>query len=242
MKLLLILSLLGASFALIGMIYWMIKSKSGELSLNANSWHVKLLHYMWDFEPSNQNACPYYWGLVCSLFVLIPYLFIRYILYKPFRFLSNWWDNHVPVINIKTPKFVDKIKLPVVPETKKQWFRLFYTKGQKIVLLFLGGICVIAATVALILLFVLPFVKFTLTVALIITSSMLFIALTILIHLLKEEWDKYHIDHYTHLFLGIFGIIGIPFVILYKLIVFIFSNLFEVISDSCPPINWIENN
>ena len=77
MKITTILALLLLLTSFLGMFYWMYKSKNGELNLSTNSWHFKLLQYMWDTETYEvKNACPYYWGLVSSIiFAIIKLIF-----------------------------------------------------------------------------------------------------------------------------------------------------------------------
>ena len=75
---LLILLIVLPLLSVLGMFYWMYKSKNGELKLSENDWHVRLLSYMWDFETwEAKNACPYYWGLVFSILILPIYLLVR---------------------------------------------------------------------------------------------------------------------------------------------------------------------
>ena len=61
--------------AFVGMFYWMYKARKGSLNLSKNAWHFKLINYMWEAEVSEiRNACPYYWSLVLSILIFIPYL------------------------------------------------------------------------------------------------------------------------------------------------------------------------
>ena len=109
MKIALIILGIIAIGAFLGMFYWMWKARHGELELKKNAWHVKLLHYMWEFEINGrENACPYYWGLVVSILFLPVYLTVRYLLYTPYNWLGSKLDK---IPTIKTPKFIE-ILLP----------------------------------------------------------------------------------------------------------------------------------
>lgn len=233
MQIAIILIALFLTTAFLGMLYWMWKSRKGELNLSTNSWHFKLLHYMWDTETYEvRNACPYYWGLICSLIVLTPYLILRYLVVLP---ISKIPFNKIPKIKLPKLHIIEKInnKIPniTIPESKKQWFRLFYTKGKTI---FLSSLAIFIVGIVLFTLFV----KFPLTTALSILFVMIFFIFTLILHIVKDDWDKYHINHYENFFKGLIGIICIPFVIFWNIIEFLFNKIVKVYNNSCPPINW----
>lgn len=236
MKLLFIIPLVIAFLSIIGMFYWMYKSRNGELNLSKNPWHLKLLYYMWDVELYQlKNACPYYCSIVLSLILLTPYLVIRYLIVAPCKWVGNWKIFNYSVNRPKI-KFLDK--LFTIPDSKKQWFSLIYKYGKTILLWAFGIVLGIIAIGSIIAIFVFPWLKLTFTLALIVTGVILFVLTTILIHLLLPTWDEYHITHYQNFCSGFIGILSIPFVVTYKLLSFLFKPLFQVISDSCPPISW----
>src|SRR5574343_116734 len=103
----LILLFLDAFISICFMFYCMYKSKNGELNLKKNSWHVKLLNWMWDFEPSFENACPYYWTLNLSIQILPVF-----IIFKLFAYFLHFIEvafSFVPKISFKTKK-ADRIE------------------------------------------------------------------------------------------------------------------------------------
>lgn len=233
MKITTILALLLLLTPFLGMFYWMYKSKNEELNLSTNSWHFKLLQYMWDTETYEvKNACPYYWGLVSSIILLIPYLVIRYMVIFP---ISKIPFNKIPKIKLPKLHISEKIDKNIpkinIPESKKQWFKLLYTKGKTIFTWVICGICGI--TVLYGLFKIAPFYT-----AISILSVLLFVIFTVLLHIFKDEWDKYHIEHYGNFFKGLVGILSIPFIIIFAIIKLIFGKITKVYYDNCPPINW----
>ena len=236
MKIALIILILTAIATFGGMFYWMWKARHGELNLSSKAWHVKLLNYMWEFEINGrENACPYYWGLVVSVLFLPIYLVVRYLLYTPHSWLKDKLNN---IPRIKTPKFIEKIHIPTVniPETKKEWFKLVYTRGKDIFQWFLiiGGATILFCLVLVV--FIYPWLKFNGWVLITIELIILFLLTTTIVSLLKPEWNKYHIEHYENLFKSIFGIIAIPFVIIGAILKFLFSGIHNIYSRNCPPI------
>lgn len=242
MKIFIILLLSDICISFLGMLYWMYKSKEGELSLSSSSWHFKLLNWMWEAEIYNcNNACPYYWGIVLSIHILPIYLICKliYIVYK-------WLDDKLPSFkgfNVKLPK----VPLPEfnIPETKKQWWKLVYTKGKNILISCLTILFVGLGTIAIISLFIYPYLKFNLTFAIISSIIGIWAISSMIVHIVNKDLDKYHINHYTDVITGIVGLfktITIPLVLLWKLVEFVFSKLFKqiysVYKSNCPPISW----
>ena len=230
MKIIIILTLLIAFIATLGMFYWMWKAKEGELNLKSSSWHFKLQQYMWDVELWEiRNACPYYWTLVLSLIILIPYLVIRYGLVKPLSFIP--WDKlKLPEFNIKS-KILTKIPILNIPTTQKQAFKIIYTKSRDIL------IYITLIVIGIILLITL-YLKAPLLITCIILSAISLVIITWILHVYFEELDKYHLDHYINFIKGIFGIISIPFVIVYTILHGICTKIGDFYTNSCPPIQW----
>jgi hypothetical protein len=237
MKIILITLLITSILSILGMFYWMYKSKSGELKLSSKSWHFKLLHWMWDIEFWEiKNACPYYWSIVVSLLLLPVYSVLRGL-----YIVGNWIFNKIPSINwsfLNKLKFLDKLPEINIPSSKKETYSLIYKKGKQYLINGFIGLLLLIALIGLIALYILPFLKFNLTAALLITGFMSYVLISYTLAIIKPEWDKYHIDHYKNFGLGLFGIVSIPFVVIYYILESIFSKLFKTIKDYCPPIVW----
>lgn len=222
---------------ILGMFYWMYKSKTGELNLSKKSWHFKLLHWMWDVEFYEiKNACPYYWSIWVSIIVLLPYLLFRAIFT-----IGNWIFNKIPSINwsfLNKLKFIDKLPTINIPTSKREVYSNIYKKGKTYLVNIFIGFLILLLITALILLYIIPFVKFELLTAFIITGFITYVLTSYTIATVKPEWDIYHIDHYKNFGLGLFGIVSIPFVVIYFILESIFSKVFKTIKNYCPPIVW----
>mgnify|MGYP001355189236 CR=1 FL=1 len=226
---------------ILGMFYWMYKSKTGELNLSQKSWHFKLLHWMWDVKFYEiKNACPYYWSIWVSLLVL-PLYVVAIGIYKA----GNWMFNKLPSINwsfLNKLKFVDKLPTINIPTSKREIYNNIYKKGKDYLKYFFIGVLIILLIGALILLYIIPFIRLDVKTALILTSFMTYILISFILTLIKPDWDEYHIDHYKNFGLGLFGIVSIPFVVVYYILETIFSTIFKTIKNYCPPIVWDNQN
>ena len=226
---------------ILGMFYWMYKSKTGELNLSQKSWHFRLLHWMWDVEFYEiKNACPYYWSIWVSLIILLPYLLIRGV-----YIAISWIFNKLPSINwsfLNKLKFVDKLPTINIPTSKREVYSNIYKKGKDYLKYFFIGVLNILLIGALILVYVIPFIKFNVKTALILTSFMTYVLTSYILTLIKPEWDEYHIDHYKNFGKSLFGIISIPFIVVYYILEYLFSKLFKTIKNYCPPIVWDNQN
>lgn len=237
MKITIILTLLIASISILGMFYWMWKAKSGELILDTNSWHVKLKIRMWDYEiTGRENACPYYWGLVFSIIILPLYSLSK---------ITDFIGDKIKYIfkrlfgNIKKPNININIPLPKLPETKKEMYAKIYSNAKS--WLFLGFIGILC-TSALIFIIALIISSYginnnlgTITLIITIISSLIFLQ-----HNYKEEWDEYCYDHLVNLKDSLFGLISLPFIIIYHIFVYPIRKIFKIYEDNCPPIKWID--
>jgi len=233
MKILLIIILIIALLAVLGMFYWMYKSKSGELNLSTNSWHFKLKHWMWDFETyEGKNACPYYWGLVFSILILPLYVIIKYA--TEFSFYLN---NKLP--RFKKPTVLSKIQLStIIPSTKKEMYSQIYKNSKKWLLNILFGSLIfigfIGAVVSFYNLFILDW-----KIAVLVIILLLVIFLQVIMLIIE---NKYFMKNYWNYVLmivrGLFGIFKLPFIMIYDLIKIPFQYLFKIYEDACPPINW----
>jgi hypothetical protein len=186
MKILLTILLSAALLSVLGMFYWMYKSKNGTLVLSKKSWHFKLKHWMWDiYYKDVKNACPYYWGLVFSILVLPLYL-IAVSIYKLYLFI---WD--------KLPKFKVKklnIKSPIhIPQSKKEAYTIIYKKSKNWLKFIFGLSLILIGWLGIIYafwnIFIISYVTF-----IILLSFFTYIGLIILQTNLKPEWDKYLSD------------------------------------------------
>lgn len=215
-----------AFVAILGMFYWMYKARKGELNLSTKSWHYKLKHWMWDFETyEGKNACPYYWGLVFSVLLLIPYVIVRYI-----GTVIVYLYNLLP--SFRSVK--SNIKLPtIISATKKEAYNQIYKKSKT----WLTNIFIIIAVLVLLSLITTGFVADWK----IMSGFTIFFILVILHVVLHENstlFYEYYFKHWISIFEGIWGLIQLPFILLYNLVKIPFEFIFKVYTDHCPPIKW----
>lgn len=221
MKILLIILLLTAFISILGMFYWMWKAKSGTLVLSTNSWHFKLKKWMWDIETNEvKNACPYYWTLVLSLLIL-PIYTLLFLTYKLF--------SKIPTL--------PKAKITIIPPTKKEMYKKLYSKSKDYLKLFFSITLILIGLVAIIYSFRTLFIL-DLKVFLIVLGFLAYISAFIIQANVKPEWDKYHNDHWGNLFTALFGLISLPFIIIYNIISYIFTKITNVYTNICPQIKW----
>lgn len=66
------------------------------VTLSKSAWYMKLLKFMWHYEPENfTNLCPLFWKVVLSIVVFIPWL----VIIKPIKTIANFINkdsNSVP--------------------------------------------------------------------------------------------------------------------------------------------------
>ena len=230
MKILLTILLSAALLSVLGMFYWMYKSKNGTLVLSKTSWHYKLKHWMWDISIRDaKNACPYYWGLVFSILLLPLYCLIKYTV-KVIQFIWN-----------KLPKFKVKklnIKSPIhIPQSKKEVYSKIYS-NSKYWLKFIFGISLILILCSMLIYMFWNIFILNWKVFIILLSFFTYIGLAILQAIIKPEWDEYHNDHWVNLFKGLIGLILFPFVVIYNIFEYLFKKITKVYTNICPPIEW----
>jgi hypothetical protein len=210
--------------AFVGMFYWMYKARKGSLNLNKNAWHFKLMNYMWEAETSDiRNACPYYWSLVFSVLILIPYLIIRYFYMFHKYIYSLFPKKKEKEVKIKPPK----IKL----EKTFSKYSYIYSRSKQI----LERIIIIIFCIHVLYAISLYEISFRM---LIIMSITIYAVITLFLHNKKPELDIYHWNHYRNFFSGLWGILKIPFIIIGWILSSIFSKITNVYVDNCPAIIW----
>lgn len=228
MKTLLILLSIMTILPVIGMFYWMYKSKNGELKLSENDWHVKLKAYMWDFETwQAKNACPYYWGLVFSILILPIYLLGREGVY-----LYSYLAYKFPKID--KPKF--KFKINLIPETKKEMYNKIYRNSKKWLF---NGLISIIILITIFLLFKMfqsdwKFFIVFITVLSIISLHIIFLILE------NEYFIEYYWQYMTMIGVGLFNIVKLPFLLAYKALKYPAKYIFKIYTNNCPPITWVK--
>jgi hypothetical protein len=66
--------------------------------LKSNSWHSKLMKYMWNLDNKNfSHICPYFWLSVFNVFFFIPYFIIRILvmgIIKAAIFIGNYLEEN----------------------------------------------------------------------------------------------------------------------------------------------------
>lgn len=216
--------------AFVGMFYWMYKARKGTLNLSKNVWHFKLMNYMWEAETSDiRNACPYYWSLVLSILILVPYLIIRY-LYVFYKYICSLFpEREKKEVKIKSPKIE-------VKETPSK-YSYIYSRSKEIleyimveVWCAVGLLMLISAASNLYIQSVTAFV--------ILLSVVVYSTTTVYLHITKPELDMFHWNHYRDFFSGLYGIIKIPFIVAGWILSSIFSKITDVYTDNCPGIVW----
>lgn len=72
-----------------------------EISLSPNSWHAKLIGWVFGFQPSDfRNLCPYFWLLVASM--------ILFFIVTPFKLVGKLFVKIVDTLDDLLSKRVDK--------------------------------------------------------------------------------------------------------------------------------------
>jgi hypothetical protein len=241
MKITIITTFLIAFISILGMFYWMWKAKSGELLLNSNSWHIKLKAWMWDYEiTGRENACPYYWGLVFSIIIFPVYFILKY-LYLFFKnldiILKKIWNKLFG--NIKKPNIHINIPLPKFSETKKEMYSKIYSNAKNWLFWGFIGIILIILFISIVIL-IISFYGInnnlgTITLIITIITGLIFLQ-----HNFKEKWDEYCYDYLINLKDAVFGLISLPFIIIYYIFAYPIRKIFKIYEDNCPPIKWIK--
>ncbi len=68
-------------------------------SINRNAWHVKMMKYIWNFDPWDfSHICPYFWLSVFNIFAII-FVFPVKSVANLFRWLINEIDDYCDKIN-----------------------------------------------------------------------------------------------------------------------------------------------
>lgn len=213
--------------AFVGMFYWMYKARKGSLNLSKNAWHFKLINYMWEAEVSEiRNACPYYWSLVLSILIFIPYLIPRY-LYVFQKYICSLFPE-------KKEKEV-KVKSEIKKTTSKYSF--IYSKSKQILEQIM--IIILCISVLYIIIFNMSSLYETsFRTFIICILIILYLAITLYLHTTKPELDTYHWNQYKNFFSGLWGILKIPFIVVGWILSSIFSKITNVYIDNCPAIIW----
>ena len=222
-----------AFVAILGMFYWMYKARKGELNLSTKSWHYKLKHWMWDFETyEGKNACPYYWGLIFSVLILPLYIIVRYI----FNFIVYLYNK---LLNFNKPKVLKYIKLPIIiPLTKKKMYNKIYRNSKKWLLNGLLGIILLIAGINLILSFYKLFVLNWKSAVLLFSLLPGVILHAVMLITENEYFIEHYWDYVMMIVEGLFGIIKLPFILIYSLLKIPFEFIFKIYTNHCPPIKW----
>jgi hypothetical protein len=223
---------------LAGLVYWMYKSRKGTLNLSEKNWHYKLLHWMWTVDKSSlKNACPYYWTLVCSLLFLPIYLLIGAI-GKPIDALVNLIKKSLPEKKYKEPKLPKPSILDKTPDTKYEWFRLFYTKGKVICEYLIWGILALIGISVIASLYIMPFVRgySHLGIVMIILTAIV-LGSAYLVDSYPEH-NKYHYDVYKNFLSGVKGLLLMIPILILELFKFIGRKINVTYQNHCPAIKW----
>ena len=234
MNLIFIIFLTIVFLAFVGMFYWMYKTRNGIINLNKNSWHFKLVNWMWEAETSEiRNVCPYYWSLVLSVLILIPYSILRY-LYVFYKYIYSLFpEKKKKEIKINPPKKIEIKKAPYK-------YSYIYSKSKNILEWIVIGTPTLILLIILIRgVFQLYVESFTLFISII--CILIYLGITLFLHDKKPNLDIYHWNHYRDFFSGLFGIIKIPFVIINWILSNIFYKLTNVYKNNCPGIEWEED-
>ena len=227
----LLLSLIAIPF--LGMLYFMKKVKDGEITLSEKSWHFKLLKYMWDVNvESLTNMCPYYWSVVCSVIILIPYLFARYV-----NSFCNWLfdSGTLAYIKNKAKKVSTKKEskpLFIIPQSKKDMFSLIWNRGSEICAILLVLTCLLVG-----LIFALFYIYSVFTFNVIHGIILISIIIYVLVVAFSSNYWNYReimLEPWVKFFNGLFGIVSQPFKLIWQLLL----KLFNVYENLCPAINW----
>lgn len=228
-----------ATLSLLGMFYWMWRAKSGTLHLKSDSWHVKLLNWMWDVDILQQatNACPYYWSIVCSVVVLPTYLAL-YAIFRVFGPVYVYIRKHTKgwFTDIKGYKWMDRI--PHVPTNVQEVYGTVYRSGKSILIDLLSIVGVVLCIVFVVAVFVFPYLAMSITTAVLVTALLLWIVGAIVLSIGWPEYDQYHTDYYADFVRGLGGILLVPFRLLWWILSTIIGKVFDVASNNCPPIEW----
>ena len=225
----LIILLSVAVASILGMLYWMYKSRNGTLNLKETDWHFKFMRFFWDKDLSTdeiRNACPYYWSIVLTL-IFSPSFLIGVLLYT----VGSWILSKVPK---RKPK-IKKVKEPKVKEASK--FSYIYSKSKEILefvfAIILLSICLVAIVVSYVGIFV-----FSIKTGIIIGFITTFVIITTILHVRKPELDQFHWSHYTNFIMSSIGILKIPYLLISVVLSAIFSKITNVYINNCPPIVW----
>lgn len=75
------------------------------VNLSKSAWYMRLLKFMWDYEPENfTNLCPLFWKVVLSIVVFVPWL----VIILPIRLIAREADNNSEGILAKVLKIGEK--------------------------------------------------------------------------------------------------------------------------------------
>jgi hypothetical protein len=243
----------------IGMFYFMTIVKNGEISFTTNSWHFKLLKWMWDVESKRlNNLCPYYWTVVLSIIILPVYC-----LFKLFFTIGEWYDEKMDIISDKIglKNRLNKIKIPELhlldklqlhsrydninnSLTKNNIFTIIWKYGKTIfiyliLLLFISLICFLVNLYY-------PSIKANTFIIFYFVITLIFVF--IFYFITNNYFYRLNVIVFEPIFelfecIGnlLKSLIGI-FLILFKIIGLIFEKLKIKYEESCPFINWDDKN
>lgn len=222
MKTLLILLSIMTILPVIGMFYWMYKSKNGSLKLNSKSWHFKLLNWMWETEIYGaQNACPYYWSIILSIYFLPFYLIIKYLVIGIVEIIDYFKGVDLSWLKLPEIKFLDNI-----PTSKKEMYIEIYSRGKTILSIMLIVALIIIITYCLIKLFN-------------VNRSGTLIGILILFGftMILVNYDRV-LNTVLYIFKPIWGVLTYPFRIIGKYLTKGINKLLGIYTEHCPPIDW----
>lgn len=217
--------------SILGMLYWMNKTKNGELNLSAKSWHFKLMRWMWDIDTNNvANACPYYWSLVFSISLLPIYLCLRYI-YVFISYIGNKIENYNNKKKTnKKPKTVKKDKIKKIQSSV--YINLYKKSKDYLLYIYVGILSLVLLIVVIYPLFRL--FTFNMTLFIIAVSVLTITILTVITHIKNPNLDEYFLNPISELIINLWKIIKLPFLLLS----YPFKRLYKYYTRVCPAINW----
>jgi hypothetical protein len=220
---LLIILLLMVGIPAIGSLFFMYQaSKHGGWQLNLESWHSKILAWVWGIYPEVEfkNACPYYW-FAWLTFYISPLIFVAYIIHRLGKLFKK----------IPTPDF----NLPTLSKSKQIAFIKAKTKAKK----YLGYLLLGLVFSLIIFTLATPFIKYGFIIGIITISGVLFIIGFFVLIIKQPTWwvpIEKKINKVTE---GVSNIIlFIPRLFWIYLIVTPFEKLTGVYTELCPPISW----
>lgn len=122
------------------------------VTLSKSAWYMKLLKFMWHYEPENfTNLCPLFWKVVLSIVVFIPWL----VIIKPIKTIANFINKDSNSVLAKIFRLSEKAVVNLVWLTFNLTIgfcfavfvcnilsnivnRAFYVSSDKLIILFIG--------------------------------------------------------------------------------------------------------